>query len=102
MLGSNQRPLPCEGSTIGCWRCLEIAKCLQIVVFLRRRISLRFRRFIRVVAWLLRRGYGLYPHKVRDDRYSTSGLEAAYTSFALGSSLLKNSPAGRVRNLHPS
>jgi hypothetical protein len=35
MLGSNQRPLPCEGSTIGCWRCQEIAKCLQIVVFLR-------------------------------------------------------------------
>jgi hypothetical protein len=35
MLGSNQRPLPCEGSTIDCWRCQEIAKYLQIVVFLR-------------------------------------------------------------------
>src|SRR5215208_4948458 len=35
MLGSNQRPPPCEGSTIACWRCLEIAKCLQIEVFLR-------------------------------------------------------------------
>jgi hypothetical protein len=34
MLGSNQRPLPCEGSTIGCWRFLELAKYLQTTVFL--------------------------------------------------------------------
>jgi len=33
MLGSNQRPLPCEGSTMVCWRCLEIAKYLQICRF---------------------------------------------------------------------
>jgi hypothetical protein len=33
MLRSNQRPLPCEGSTIVCWRCLEIAKYLQMTVF---------------------------------------------------------------------
>jgi hypothetical protein len=30
MLGSTQRPLPCEGSTIVCWSFLEIAKYLQI------------------------------------------------------------------------
>jgi hypothetical protein len=30
MLGSNQRPLPCEGSVIVCWRFLEVAKYLQI------------------------------------------------------------------------
>jgi hypothetical protein len=30
MLGSNQRPLPCEVSTIVCWRFLEFAKILQI------------------------------------------------------------------------
>ena|SRR5918995_4456764 len=33
MLGSNQRPLPCEGSVIVCWRFLELAKLLQITVF---------------------------------------------------------------------
>jgi hypothetical protein len=30
MLGSNQQPLPCEGSVIICWTFLERAKCLQI------------------------------------------------------------------------
>jgi hypothetical protein len=30
MLGSNQRPLPCEGSVMVCWGFLEIAKCLQM------------------------------------------------------------------------
>ena len=35
MLGSNQRPLPCEGSVTDFWSFLEIAKYLQIVVFLR-------------------------------------------------------------------
>jgi len=29
MLGSNQRPLPCEGSAMVCWRFLELAKFLQ-------------------------------------------------------------------------
>jgi hypothetical protein len=33
MLGSNQRPLPCEGSLIVCWRFLELAKYLQIAAF---------------------------------------------------------------------
>jgi hypothetical protein len=30
MLGSNQRPLPCESSEIVCQRSLVLAKCLQI------------------------------------------------------------------------
>jgi hypothetical protein len=34
MLGSNQRSLPCEGSTIGGWRFLELAEFLQIADFL--------------------------------------------------------------------
>jgi hypothetical protein len=34
MLGSNQRPLPCEGSTIVCLEFLENAKCLQMYRFL--------------------------------------------------------------------
>ena len=33
MLGSNQRPLPCEGSVIVCWRFLECTKRLQIAGF---------------------------------------------------------------------
>ena len=33
MLGSNQRPLPCEGSTIVCWTFLELAKYLQTAYF---------------------------------------------------------------------
>jgi CO/xanthine dehydrogenase FAD-binding subunit len=33
---------------------------------------------------LLHRGYGLHAHKVRDDRYSTSRLEATSASFVLG------------------
>jgi hypothetical protein len=33
MLGSNQRPLPCEGSTIVCRRFLEITKLLQMCLF---------------------------------------------------------------------
>jgi hypothetical protein len=53
MLGSNQRPLPCEGSKILCWRFLELAKHLQIRIFSRRHFSQVFRRFTRVVARLL-------------------------------------------------
>jgi hypothetical protein len=34
MLGSNQRSLPCEGSVIVCWRFLELAKRLQIAIFM--------------------------------------------------------------------
>jgi hypothetical protein len=36
-----------------CWGFLEVAKCLQIAVFLRRRISEHFRRFAQVAARLL-------------------------------------------------
>ena len=50
MLGSNQRPLPCEGSVIDCWRFLEIAKCLQMDVFSLRGFSQHFRIFTRVAA----------------------------------------------------
>ena len=84
MLGSNQRPLPCEGSTIVCWRFLELAKYLQIIVFLLWYFSQHFRRFTRVAARLLHIGQGLNPHKVRDDRHPTSCLEAIYASFVLG------------------
>jgi hypothetical protein len=55
MLGSNQRPLPCEFSAVVCWGFLELAKSLQIAVFLRRRFSQAFRRFTRVAARLLHR-----------------------------------------------
>jgi hypothetical protein len=34
MLGSNQRPLPCEGSAMVSWRFLELAEFLQIAIFL--------------------------------------------------------------------
>jgi hypothetical protein len=53
MLGSNQRPLPCEGSTIVCWRFLDLAKCLQIDIFSLIDFSQYFRRFTRVAAPLL-------------------------------------------------
>ena len=33
MLGSNQRPLPCEVSMIVFQRCLEFAKLLQMIEF---------------------------------------------------------------------
>jgi hypothetical protein len=33
MMGSNQRPLPCKGSTLVCQMILERAKCLQMKVF---------------------------------------------------------------------
>ncbi len=50
MLGSNQRPLRCEGSATVCWRFPEFAKLLQIVSFLRRPFSQVFRRFTFLVA----------------------------------------------------
>jgi len=53
MLGSNQRPLPCEGGEIGCWRFLERAKLLQITGLPRYDFSQPFRRFTRVAARLL-------------------------------------------------
>jgi hypothetical protein len=70
MLGSNQRPLPCEGSTIVCWRFLELAKCLQIVVFVYRHFSQGFRIFTRVAARLLHRSLAAVHerHCPRDTR----------------------------------
>jgi hypothetical protein len=53
MLGSNQRPLPCEGSTIVCRRFLKLAKLLRIDVFSLKDLSQQFRRFTRVAARLL-------------------------------------------------
>jgi hypothetical protein len=53
MLGSNQRPLPCEGSAIVCWMFPKLAKFLQMEIFDLWRFSRPFRRFTRVAAWLL-------------------------------------------------
>jgi hypothetical protein len=58
MLVSNQRPLPCEGSAIGCWGFLELAESPQIADFLCQLFSQHFRRFTRVAARLLHRRYG--------------------------------------------
>ena len=55
MLISKQRPLPCEGSAIGCCRSLEIAKFLRISGFMSYRYSQRFRRSTQVAARLLHR-----------------------------------------------
>ena len=48
--GSNQRPLPCEGSKIVCWTFLQVAKPLQKAILLRIHFPLVFRRFTRVAA----------------------------------------------------
>jgi hypothetical protein len=56
MLGSNQRPLPCEGSEMVCWRFLELAKCLQIGALGLGPFSQPFRVFTRVAARLLHTG----------------------------------------------
>ena len=50
MLGSNQRPLPCESSTIVFWRFPKVAKCLRIEVLGPRRFSQTFRIFTHVAA----------------------------------------------------
>src|SRR5215204_3436432 len=39
MLGSNQRPLPCEGSTLVCWKFVELAECLQMYILAKRTFS---------------------------------------------------------------
>ncbi len=65
MLGSNQRPLPCEGSAIVCWEFLELAKCLQMEAFGLRRFSQPFRKFTRVAARLL--------HTTRRMSWASSG-----------------------------
>jgi hypothetical protein len=53
MLGSNQRPPPCESRATACWGFPELSKCLQIAVFLLGRFSQHFSRFTRVAARLL-------------------------------------------------
>src|SRR5688500_4462309 len=53
MLGSNQRPLPCESSATVRWRFLAFAKLPQTHVFRRRHISRHFTSFTRVAARLL-------------------------------------------------
>ena len=101
---SNPWPPPCEGGTILCWSLPELAKYLQIAIFFREHFAPVFRRFTRVAARLLHRGYGLHPHKVRDDRYSTSHLEITSASFVLGvfckprmNGVLRSSSSGRSR-----
>jgi hypothetical protein len=81
MLGSNQRPLPSEGTLVECWSVLELAGVLQIEIIFRERFALVFMRFTRVAAQMSRL---LHQHKARDDRYSSSCLEATYASFVLG------------------
>jgi hypothetical protein len=51
MLGSNQRPLPCESSIIVCWRFLEVEKYLQISILLVWHFSWIFR----ILAWVAAR-----------------------------------------------
>ena len=53
MLVLNQRPLPCEASTMVCWRFRELSKYLQKKAFLSRRFPQHFRRFTRLAARLL-------------------------------------------------
>ena len=88
MLGSNQRPLPCEGSAIVCQSVLELAKLLQTASFFANTLLL----FSGDLLGLLHRCYGLHPYKVREDRYSPSRLAVSNASFVLG-----NSCEGRCR-----
>jgi hypothetical protein len=60
MLGSNQRPLRCEGSKMVFWRFLELTESLQSAVFLCWHFSQHFGRFTRVAARLLHSRYGTY------------------------------------------
>jgi hypothetical protein len=63
MLGSNQRPLPCEGSKIACQSVVEITKSLQIAIFFRAHCALVFGRFTRVCCMVAAQGYGLMRTK---------------------------------------
>ena len=74
MLGSNQRSLPCEGSTIVCWGFLELAKLPHIAAFFRRRFSQHFRRFTRVAAQLLHKA-----NRLEVSRYTVRGEAASIT-----------------------
>ena len=51
-----------------------------------------------VAARLLHRCHSLHPHKVRDDRYSTSCLEANFASLALGKVCELLRPNGVLRS----
>jgi hypothetical protein len=81
MLGSNQRPLPCEVSTIVCWRFLELAKFLQTVIFLRQCFSQHFSSFTQVAARLLHRRYCPHPHKARHNFYPSRRLKTTCAIF---------------------
>ena len=59
MLGSNQRPLPCESSKIACQSVVELAKSLQIAIFVRAHCALDFRRFTLVCCMVAVQGYSL-------------------------------------------
>jgi hypothetical protein len=74
MLGSNQRPLPCEGSAMVCWGFLELAELPQIAVFLRCCFSQMFRRFTRVAARLLHKDQPMYS--ALGTNYPTRGVSA--------------------------
>jgi hypothetical protein len=50
MLGSNQRPLPCESSVKVCLTFLQLTKCLQTNIFLRQHFSWHCRLFTRLAA----------------------------------------------------
>src|SRR5215210_999765 len=90
MLGSKQRPLPCEGSTIVCCRFLELANFPQTAVFLRRRIFQLFRRFTRVAARLLHKGEHqrdeIAPHCCScrsPSMYALNGVEGKFSELPL-------------------
>jgi hypothetical protein len=81
MLGSDQRPLPCEGGGTGCWGFLELAQSLQMADFLCQLFSWHFQLFTRVAAGLLHRRYGLHMGKVRTESDSYSCLEPPCASL---------------------
>src|SRR5918997_4987539 len=91
MLGSNQRPLPCEGSVKVCWRFLEVAEFLQITVFLGWHFSQHFRRFTRVAAQLLHKA-----NRLEVSRYTVRGEAASITTS--GSRMEAFLPTSAVRH----
>ena len=76
MLGSNQRPLPCEVSTRVFQRFLEFAKSLEIGILFAGYFSRAFKIFVWVAARLLR----------------TSSVRSALASFSLRVSLTRIRP----------
>src|SRR5215203_212586 len=91
MLGSNQRPLPCEGSVMVCSRFLEVAKLLQIDVFCLLDFSQYFRRFTRVAARLLMSLMTEGGTKPRH-RYTTIGTRHPRGSRSLSEQLSLSRP----------